>query len=132
MIRSNDLTRIPGYQPKDHDQLLTAMKAFVTDEEPCGKVMKQPFRNIVEARQTAPAFRCPCCHFRTLCGRGQDEICPVCFWEDDGQDDHDAEDVRGGPNRLLSLQAARANFLKCGAADPQFLANVRKPLHTEL
>jgi hypothetical protein len=27
---------------------------------------------------------------------------PVCFWEDDGQDDHDADLVRGGPNGALS------------------------------
>ncbi|MFD5717252.1 CPCC family cysteine-rich protein [Streptomyces sp. NPDC127036] len=32
------------------------------------------------------------------------EICPVCFWEDDGQDEHDASEVRGGPNRGLSLR----------------------------
>jgi hypothetical protein len=94
--------------------------------------MKKQFRNVTEALQPAPAFRCPCCRFKTLCGRAQDEICKVCFWHDDGQDDHDAEDVRGGPNRLLSLEAARAKYLKCGAADPQMLAHVRKPLQTEL
>jgi hypothetical protein len=26
------------------------------------------------------------------------EICPVCFWEDDGQDEHDGDEVGGGPN----------------------------------
>ena len=43
-------------------------------------------------------YHCPCCGFRTLEERGMSEICPVCFWEDDGQDDHDAHIVRGGPN----------------------------------
>ncbi|WP_268249705.1 CPCC family cysteine-rich protein [Streptomyces anandii] len=38
------------------------------------------------------------------------QICPVCFWEDDGQDDHDADRVRGGPNGRLSLPEARRNF----------------------
>ncbi|MEW9527386.1 hypothetical protein [Microbispora sp. NPDC049125] len=28
---------------------------------------------------------------------------PVCFWEDDGQDDHDADEVHGGPDFELSL-----------------------------
>jgi hypothetical protein len=29
------------------------------------------------------SYRCPCCGFKTLHGRGQDEICEVCFWHDD-------------------------------------------------
>jgi Cysteine-rich CPCC len=40
------------------------------------------------------AYRCPCCGFITLTERSADEICPVCFWEDDGQDDHDADEER--------------------------------------
>jgi hypothetical protein len=38
-----------------------------------------------------------------------DDICPICFWEEDGQDDADADEVRGGPNRDVSLTQARAN-----------------------
>ncbi len=34
-------------------------------------------------------YPCPCCSFLTLSGRGDYEICPVCFWEDDGSDDID-------------------------------------------
>ena len=34
-------------------------------------------------------------------------MCPTCMWEDDGQDDHDADIVRGGPNSDLSLTQAR-------------------------
>ncbi|MGW3665739.1 CPCC family cysteine-rich protein [Streptomyces sp. NPDC005141] len=34
----------------------------------------------------------------TLHERGSYEICPVCLWEDGGQDDHDADRVQGGPN----------------------------------
>ena len=29
-------------------------------------------------------FACPCCLYQTIKERGQYEICPVCFWEDDG------------------------------------------------
>ncbi|MFF3462128.1 CPCC family cysteine-rich protein [Streptomyces sp. NPDC002619] len=31
---------------------------------------------------------CPCCHHMTLTHRGGFEMCQVCGWEDDGQDDH--------------------------------------------
>ena len=48
------------------------------------------------------------------------EICPVCWWEDDGQDDADADIVRGGPNGDLSLTQARANYGQMGASDPSF------------
>ena len=61
---------------------------------------------------------CPCCGFRTLGSRGNYEICPVCWWEDDGQDNDDASMVKGGPNAELNLVLARANFLKEGIADP--------------
>src|SRR5690606_15709062 len=47
----------------------------------------------------AHAHACPCCGHPTLGERAGFEICPVCFWEDDGQDDVDAHVERGGPNR---------------------------------
>ena len=72
-------------------------------------------------------FRCPCCGYRTLDERGGFEICAVCFWEDDGQDDQDAGIVRGGPNGALSLTLARANFKEFGVCDGKSLQHVRKP-----
>lgn len=53
------------------------------------------FRNMIEPFSKTAAYRCPCCCCLTLHERGGYESCPVCFWEDDGQDDHDAEEVRG-------------------------------------
>lgn len=53
---------------------------------------------------------CPCCRFPTLRGSGTYEICPICWWEDDGQNDQDADIVRGGPNSHYSLADARRNF----------------------
>jgi hypothetical protein len=61
---------------------------------------------------------CPCCGFASLGGRGDYEICDVCWWEDDGQDNEDADVVMGGPNYHLSLTQARANFLVHGISDP--------------
>ena len=53
---------------------------------------------------------CPCCGYPTLTERGGFEICDLCNWEDDGQDDYDADIVRGGPNQGYSLTMARRNF----------------------
>ena len=47
-----------------------------------------------------------------LSERGGYEICSLCNWEDDGQDDPHADDVWGGPNGSYSLSDARANFRK--------------------
>ncbi len=73
------------------------------------------------------AYTCPCCGYLTLRERGGYEICPVCFWEDDGQDDHDAHVVRGGPNGNLSLSQARRNFTAFGANRERDLPHVRDP-----
>jgi len=42
------------------------------------------------------------------------EICAICWWEDDGQNDQDADRVRGGPNSNYSLTNARKNFADHG------------------
>ncbi|MCC6575412.1 MAG: hypothetical protein IT462_16670 [Planctomycetes bacterium] len=78
------------------------------------------------------AYACPCCGFLTLSERGGDEICEVCYWEDDGQDDHDADAVRGGPNSDLSLTQARANFREFGACSRTMLKSVRPPRLEEI
>jgi hypothetical protein len=56
---------------------------------------------------------------------------PVCWWEDDGQEDADAAEVRLTVNGHLSLSDARASYARCGAADTRFLPYVRKPDVTE-
>ena len=80
---------------------------------------------------SAQAFPCPCCGNRTLSEPAAFEICPVCFWEDDGQDDSDADAVWGGANDDLSLAVARENFKRIGAADPRNLPHVRPPTQEE-
>lgn len=83
----------------------------------------------VEAAQTR--YRCPCCGCRTLAAPEAMALCPVCWWEDDGQDDIDAADIRLTVNGTLSLEEARASYARCGAAHPRFLPYVRKPLQSE-
>jgi len=76
---------------------------------------------------TSPRFACPCCRFLTLSEQGGFEICQVCFWEDDGQDDQDAGEVLGGPNGSLSLDQALKNYADFGACDKRFKKKVRRP-----
>jgi hypothetical protein len=66
-----------------------------------------------------PPYACPCCGFRTLDELAGRDICPVCWWEDDGQDGPEADKVLGGPNSDLSLTQARANFIKHGISNPR-------------
>ena len=89
-----------------------------------------PFRNVMLPPRGTP-YPCPCCGHRTLVERGGDDICPVCFWHDDGQDDHDADEVRGGPNQRLSLTQARASYRRLGAIDARSMAFVRPPREDE-
>jgi hypothetical protein len=77
-------------------------------------------------------LRCPCCGCRTLGERSIYDICPVCFWEDDGQDDHNADEVWGGPNGALSLSEARANYRAFGASSERRKQFVRPPRPNEL
>jgi hypothetical protein len=76
-------------------------------------------------------IRCLCCGYRTLEAPSSLEICPVCWWQDDGQDDSDADVVRASVNGDLSLTQARENFRRYGAAHRRFLAHVRRPMIEE-
>lgn len=53
---------------------------------------------------------CPCCQFPTLTENGYYEICLICWWEDDGQNEKNADKAYGGPNGDYSLTNARKNF----------------------
>ncbi|MEM9344376.1 MAG: CPCC family cysteine-rich protein [Pseudomonadota bacterium] len=74
-------------------------------------------------------FKCPCCHLPTLGERGGYEICGVCWWEDDGQDDPDAAQPLGGPNGHYSLKEARQNYRHHGHmyAEGEGILAVEKP-----
>ena len=89
-----------------------------------GAKLDRPSRNLTR-------FQCPCCQSFTLPEVRQFDVCPVCYWEDDGQDDLDADVVRGGPNGSLSLTAARQNYQRIGACEERFVELVRKPFDDE-
>src|SRR6476659_10267184 len=67
-------------------------------------------RMVFAERNPDIRYRCPCCGYPTLVGRNHFDICELCKWEDDGQDDPHADEVWGGPNYLYSLTQARHNF----------------------
>jgi hypothetical protein len=76
-------------------------------------------------------FNCPCCGYRTLVERGANETCDRCLWTDDGQDNEDADVVRGGPNHELSLTRARQNFARLGVIAERYLEPVKSPTTSE-
>lgn len=57
-------------------------------------------------------FTCPGCGFPTLDERGVYDICDVCNWEDDNQDDESSDEIWGGPNSNLSLTQNRLDIGK--------------------
>lgn len=65
-----------------------------------------------EARRPELRCTCPCCGYPTLPERGSYDICELCDWEDDGQDDPYADEAWGGPNGKYSLTEARENFAR--------------------
>lgn len=82
-------------------------------------------------KQEVAAYRCPCCKSLTLYERAGYEICPVCYWEDDGQDDPYADQMRGGPNGM-SLTQGRLNYKRYGAVEKRLKKHARKPTADEL
>ncbi|BDD03889.1 hypothetical protein AUTU_13720 [Aureibacter tunicatorum] len=76
-----------------------------------------------EPEDSTPREQCPCCDYISLPERGNYLICPICFWEDDGQD-IDELDVSSGPNHGITLREGRANFAKFGACEKDMVKHV--------
>jgi hypothetical protein len=79
-------------------------------------------------------YRCPCCGYYTLGARGNNDICPVCFWEDDRAEEQSGQPVEDrpeGPNGV-QLREARENYIKFGASEERIRWAVRPPLESEL
>lgn len=75
--------------------------------------------------------KCPCCGYFTLNERANNtfQICPVCYWEDDGVQLHDST-FEGGAN-TVNLDQAKANFIEFGAVEKRFLKAVRSSSEEE-
>ena len=59
--------------------------------------------------------QCPCCDYYTLSHRGSHEVCPVCYWEDDGTGLEALDEVSSLNH--ITLRSARRNFEHLGASD---------------
>lgn len=56
-------------------------------------------------------LECPVCEYMTLPERATYAICPVCDWEDEGNESYtDNSTSTGGPNGNLSINQARERF----------------------
>lgn len=72
-------------------------------------------------------FQCPCCSHFTLDSVAGYDICPICFWEDDGTTGEHGFSPNG-----ISLDEARINYLKFGANTERDLKHVRPPRPEEI
>jgi len=94
-------------------------------------------------------YACPCCGCLTLDERGEYDICPVCFWEDDAYividsggikgirvngdiTDEGLLDIPSGANDGLTLREGRENYRKFGACEKSMKKHVRPPRKDEL
>jgi hypothetical protein len=59
--------------------------------------------------------QCPCCDYYTRRHRGSHEVCPVCYWEDDGTGLEALDEVSSLNH--ITLRSARRNFEHLGASD---------------
>ncbi len=92
-------------------------------------------------------YACLCCGYLTLDERGEYDICPVCFWEDDAylvitaekieglRVSHDVPDeklldIPSGANGM-TLRRGRENFRKFGACEESMKKHVRSPKKSE-
>lgn len=73
-------------------------------------------------------YYCPCCGYRTLDIEppGKDIICPICFWEDNGEIIDSDGYIWLGSNKV-SLHQGQRNFINFGACEQEWLNYVRLP-----
>lgn len=91
----------------DHSKLSKKDKIILTDFF----VRRSFFNNYIKENHLE-LQTCPGCSYPTLSERGGYEICSICNWEDDNQDDEQADEIWGGPNGKLSLTENRINIGK--------------------
>ncbi len=78
-----------------------------------------------------PSFPCPCCGYLVFDEPGAYDLCPLCFWEDDGIQLEFATTCAGGANGVTLLEAQR-NFAAFGACEERARAHVRAPSSSDI
>lgn len=103
-----------------------------------------------EKKKTMKKYKCLCCGYITLETRGEYDICPVCFWEDDAYLYFDEQgnikgsyyetneiseeilmDIPSGANNGLTLREGRKNYKKHKVYKKSMKKYVRKPKKKE-
>lgn len=75
-------------------------------------------------------YTCPCCGYEVFdSSPGSSDICPICFWEDDGFQLYFPLDS-GGANHC-SLVEAQVNFVQFGACKRELATNTRPARATD-
>lgn len=75
-------------------------------------------------------YTCPCCgHLVFDEPPGSDDICLVCFWQDD-ENQLRWPELAGGAN-AVSLREAQATYAELGASEARFVGDVRAPTENE-
>ena len=74
-------------------------------------------------------YQCPICGNYTLDVKNEYDICPVCFWEDDGSEEYPDEDY--GVNRISFIDAKKL-WNENAYIDKSNKKYIRKPLGIEL
>src|ERR1700682_6104183 len=75
-------------------------------------------------------YPCPCCGFVMFNGPpGTDEICRICYWQDDASSLRYAS-IAEGPNRASLIEAQR-NYQNFGASEPRVKRFVRRPFPSD-
>jgi hypothetical protein len=67
---------------------------------------------------------CPSCGYPTLLSRCTYDICSICYWEDEGQDDTERNERWGGANGEYTLKEYSCEFLTT-------LENIKNEVHTD-
>jgi len=80
---------------------------------------------IISSGNPFELIACPCCGYKTLERRNKFEICKICWWEDNGQDNSNADEVWGESNFRVSLTQARYFYLTFGIYNPEQI-NLKK------
>lgn len=74
-------------------------------------------------------YACPCCGYKTLPGRGDYDLCTVCFWEDDADELDDAVSLEG-PNGQTLAEGQRT-YARYGTSVLHCINKVRPPASDE-
>ncbi|SMO52788.1 Cysteine-rich CPCC [Melghirimyces algeriensis] len=116
---------VTDVRDRGYDPLLTiSLKSEfvgVKNEYLSERISKILGKKILVEGKEETLLTCPCCKYQTLMERGQYDICPVCFWEEDGSDE---PTHYSGPNHM-TLAEGRENFIKYGAVTEMSLQFIK-------